>query len=123
MKTILVAEDRDASRELLDAVLSAAGYRVLLAADGEEALGYAETAEIDLVILDLRMPRLDGYGALVRLRAMERYKDVPIMALTASAMPEEEQRALESGFTSFITKPVNPSELRQRISRLLHPGE
>ena len=71
MKTILVAEDRQASRELLDAVLSAAGYEVVMAEDGEEALLRASEQQFDMIILDLRMPRLDGYGALAKLRVLE----------------------------------------------------
>ena len=123
MKTILVAEDRDASRELLNVVLTSAGYCVILAADGEEALRLAAETRADLIILDIHMPRLDGFGAIARLRADPAYADVPVIALTASAMAGDRDSVLAAGFTEYISKPVNMSLLRRDIARLLenHP--
>lgn len=119
MKTILVAEDRDASRELLNVVLTTAGYHVLLAADGEEALARAAETPADLVILDIHMPRLDGFGVIRRLRADPAYADVPVIALTASAMAGDRDSVLAAGFSEYISKPVNMSLLRREIARLL----
>jgi CheY-like chemotaxis protein len=118
-KTILVAEDRDASRELVRTVLSAAGYSVLEARDGREAIERALETQADLVILDLYMPHTDGFGVLQRLRAEERYKITPIIALTASAMAGDAQRAIDLGFTAYISKPVKMAQLRLEISKLL----
>jgi CheY-like chemotaxis protein len=118
-KTILVAEDRDASRELIRTVLSAAGYDVVEAVDGREAIEKADRTHADLVILDLYMPNVDGYGVLRHLRAAEKYRNTPIVALTASAMSGDKQRAIESGFTAYISKPVKMTELRREIGRLL----
>jgi two-component system cell cycle response regulator DivK len=118
-KTILVAEDRDASRELVTTVLAAAGYSVLEARDGAEAIDCALQTQADLVILDLYMPHTDGFGVLRRLRAEERYKGTPIIALTASAMAGDSERAISSGFTAYISKPVKMTELRREIQRLL----
>ncbi len=81
MKTILVAEDRDASRELIRTVLTAAGYAVVEARDGREAIERALENPADLVILDLYMPHTDGFGVLARLRGDEHYAKVPIVAL------------------------------------------
>ena len=118
-KTILVAEDRDTSRELICTVLSAAGYDVIEACDGREAIERALEAQADLVILDLYMPHTDGFGVLTRLRAEDRYRSVPIIALTASAMTGDCERAIASGFTAYISKPVKMSDLRREIGQLL----
>jgi len=118
-KTILVAEDRDASRELLCTVLTTAGYAVIEACDGREAIKRALETQADLVILDLYMPHIDGFGVLERLRAEERYAGTPIMALTASAMAGDCERAIASGFTAYISKPVKMADLRRAIGGLL----
>lgn len=119
MKTILVVEDRDASREMLNVVLTAAGYDVILAADGEEALVRAAAQPVDMVILDIHMPRLDGFGVIQRLRADSAYVNVPVIALTASAMAGDRDSVLAAGFSEYISKPVNMSLLRREIARLL----
>ena len=118
-KTILVAEDRDASRELICTVLTAAGYVVVEACDGREAIKRALETQADLVVLDLYMPHTDGFGVLERLRAEERYSGVPIIALTASAMAGDCERAIASGFTAYISKPVSMAELRRAIGGFL----
>jgi len=122
-KTILVAEDRDTSRELVTTVLSAAGYAVMEACDGREAIECALERQADLVILDLYMPHTDGFGVLERLRAEDRYKLTPIIALTASAMAGDCERAIASGFTAYISKPVKMTDLRREVSRLLGEGQ
>jgi len=119
MKTILVAEDRDASRELISTVLTAAGYLVIEARDGQEAVDRAMEISADLVLLDLYMPQLDGFAVLERLRERPEYAAVPVIALTASAMAGDRERALECGFTEYISKPVNMAFLRREIERLL----
>jgi CheY-like chemotaxis protein len=119
MKTILVAEDRDASRELIRTVLAAAGYAVVEARDGREAIERALETPADLVILDLYMPHTDGFSVLERLRAHSHYSKVPIVALTASAMAGDREKAIASGFSEYISKPVNLALLRQEVGRLL----
>jgi CheY-like chemotaxis protein len=119
MKTILVAEDRDASRELLQAVLTTAGYRVLTAVDGRDALATAATHPFDLAIVDLNMPHMDGVGVLQCLKENPQFAAVPVVALTAHAMDGDRERALAMGFSEYITKPVNLSLLRRELARLL----
>ena len=121
MKTILVAEDRDASRELICISLTAAGYSVIEARDGKESIDRAFEVQADLVILDLYMPHTDGFGVLSRLRAEDSYRDIPIIALTASAMAGDRERAISSGFSDYISKPVNMGFLRREVERLLGP--
>ncbi len=119
MKTILVAEDRDTSRELLNVILTSAGYAVILATDGEEAISRAGETPIDLVILDIHMPRVDGFGVIRHLRADPAYRTTPVIALTASAMAGDRDSVLAAGFTEYISKPVNISLLRREVARLL----
>jgi two-component system cell cycle response regulator DivK len=121
MKKILIAEDRPSSRELIRTVLEGCGYSVSEASDGREAVEVAKRENPDLLIVDLQMPALDGLGVLAELRRDERFADVPIVALTASAMQGDRERALEAGFTEYITKPVNLRFLREEITRLLSP--
>lgn len=119
MKRILVADDRPSSRELICAVLDSAGYEILEAVDGEDALEKALHNPIDLVILDLQMPKIDGFGVVSALRKQERFAATPILALTASAMPGDRERALEAGFSSYIAKPIDLKALRAEIRRFL----
>lgn len=119
MKTVLVAEDREVSRELIRAMLEHSGYLVLEAADGAEAITMARAHGPDLVLLDLQMPIKDGFQVLTELRADLRFQSTPIVALTASAMHGDKDRALMSGFTSYLTKPLSLFEMRKEFSRLL----
>lgn len=119
MKKILIAEDRPSSRELIRTVLEGCGYIVFEAADGRQAVDVARREIPDLLIVDLQMPALDGLGVLAELRRDERFADVPIVALTASAMQGDRERALEAGFTEYITKPVNLRFLREELTRIL----
>jgi two-component system cell cycle response regulator DivK len=119
MKKILIAEDRPSSRELIRTVLEGCGYIVFEASDGRQAVDVARRELPDLLIVDLQMPALDGLGVLAELRRDERFAEVPIVALTASAMQGDRERALEAGFTEYITKPVNLRFLREELTRLL----
>ena len=119
MKRILVAEDRPASLELIRTVLDSAGYEVIEAADGQEAVAKACSTPIDLVLLDLQMPKMDGFMVLAELRKDPRFISVPIVALTASAMQGDRERALSAGFSAYVAKPVNLAILRFEIERLI----
>jgi CheY-like chemotaxis protein len=119
MKKILIAEDRPSSRELIRTVLEGCGYIVCEASDGRQAVEVARREHPDLLIVDLQMPALDGLGVLAELRRDPRFAAVPIVALTASAMQGDRERALEAGFTEYITKPVNLRFLREELTRLL----
>jgi CheY-like chemotaxis protein len=118
MKRILVAEDRAASRELITTVLESIGYDVIEAVDGEEALHKAAESPVDLIILDLQMPKLDGFQVISMLRANGRFAETPIVALTASAMQGDRERALTAGFSTYVTKPVDLAFLRKEVERL-----
>jgi len=116
---ILIADDRPSSRELLRLVLERAGYAVVEAEDGEQALAVARTENPDLILLDLQMPGLDGYGVLSALRRDARFVHLPVLALTASAMRGDRERILAAGFTDYLAKPAGPETLRDTVARLL----
>jgi CheY-like chemotaxis protein len=122
MKKVLVADDKETSRELIRTVLESSGYAVTEAIDGGEALQFARQLQPDLVILDLQMPRLDGFGVLAELRRDRNFDATPIMALTASAMHGDRERALVAGFDSYISKPIPLPMLREEVERLLARG-
>ena len=119
MKTILVAEDRESSRELIRTMLEHCGYSVIEAANGAEAISLAREKSPDLVLLDLHMPIKDGFEVLADLRADPHFQSIPIVALTASAMQEDTERGSKNGFTAYLTKPLSFSTLRKELSRLL----
>jgi CheY-like chemotaxis protein len=116
---ILVVDDKASSRELVRTILENLGYAIEEAGDGVEALEAVHASPPDLVLLDLQMPRLTGEEVLARLRADQRFAELPVVALTASAMAGDREKALAAGFTSYLAKPVTLSTLRTEIERLL----
>ncbi len=121
-RRILIADDRASSRELLRLILVRAGYDVIEAEDGLAALEQARAGHPDLILLDLQMPGLDGYGALAELRREDRFRTLPILALTASAMRGDREKILAAGFTEYLSKPAGPDLLRETVARLLGSG-
>ena len=121
MKRILIVEDKASSRELVRTVLEHQGYAVIEAADGDEGLLKARAEAPDLILLDLQMPIRNGYEVLTELRREPRFHSLPIIAVTASAMQGDREKALAAGFNGYLTKPLPLSSLRSEIQRLL-PG-
>jgi CheY-like chemotaxis protein len=119
MKRILIVEDKASSRELLRTVLENQGFVVSEAADGEGALQKARAELPDLILLDLHMPVRGGYEVLKELRREPRFASVPIVAVTASAMQGDREKAIAAGFNAYLTKPVPLNSLRTEIQRLL----
>jgi CheY-like chemotaxis protein len=123
MKRVLIADDKATSRELIRVVLEGSGYVVSEANDGLEVVRFARETRPDLIILDLHMPGLDGFGALAELRRDRSLAGVPIMALTASAMQGDRERAMTAGFDSYVSKPIPLPKLREEVMRLLERAE
>jgi len=119
MKKVLVADDKATSRELVRTVLEKCGYEVFEAADGVEAIERAREIHPDLIILDLHMPGVGGIGVVRELRLDAQFASTPIMALTASAMQGDQERALSAGFTGYLSKPIRLATLRNEVDRLL----
>ena len=122
MKTVLVADDKATSRELVRTVLEKSGYTVAEASDGIEALRNARELKPDLIILDLDMPGMDGFGVIQEIRRDRELAATPVLALTASAMQGDRERALSAGFTGYIAKPIQLNALRSEVERLLLLG-
>ena len=119
MKKVLVADDKDTGRELVRTVLEKSGHQVFEASDGEQAVAEALRLQPDLIILDIHMPGLDGFGVIEKLRRDPAFSHTPIIALTASAMMGDRERAMAAGFTGYITKPIRLDALRGEVERLL----
>lgn len=119
MTTIVVADDKPSGRELIATVLEAAGYDVVEAENGLQALERVHEHCPALAVLDLQMPLLDGYSVARALRQENAFESMPLVALTAYAMPGDRERALAAGFTAYLTKPVNLMELRREVARLI----
>ena len=116
---ILVVEDNDKNLKLTRDVLEFAGYTVEVAITGEEAVAQALASVPDLILMDLQLPGMDGHEALARLRADPDTQRVPVVALTASAMPMDRERALSAGFDGFLEKPISVREFPDQVRRHL----
>jgi signal transduction histidine kinase len=117
--TVLVVDDNDANRSLARHTLEDEGYRVLEASAGEEAIAIVEREAPDCILLDVRMPGMDGFAVCERLRALPRGADTPVVFLTALRDVETFDRALRAGGDDFLTKPVRPTELVIRVQSAL----
>jgi CheY-like chemotaxis protein len=107
------------SRELLRTILERQGYEVMEAVDGEQAVHQASDFAPDLVILDLQMPKLDGYSVAIALRKIPGFATIPIVAL-AAALPEVSPEEMsQAGFTQCLVKPISPTRLRECVTGLL----
>jgi two-component system chemotaxis response regulator CheY len=116
---ILTVDDSASMRQMVRFTLEAAGYQVLQAADGVEALEMARGQGADLVLTDVNMPRMDGITLVRELRALEGYRYVPMLVLTTESGQETKQRGKQAGATGWIVKPFNPEQLLATIARVL----
>ncbi len=124
MSKILIAEDNPVNRELLRELLEMRGHTVAEACDGEEALGMMEQSQPDLVLLDIGMPLLDGFGVIRKIRENPRFASMPVVAVTAYAMQGDREKILSSKFDGYLSKPVDARSLVQELDRVLsQPGE
>ena len=119
MKTVLIAEDNPVNRELLRELLEMRGYAVVEASDGEQALREIDQNIPDILLLDLNMPVLDGFGTLKRIRQEPRLASLPVLAVTAYAMRGDREKILSSGFDGYLSKPITSAELERELERLV----
>jgi CheY-like chemotaxis protein len=117
--TILVIDDNPVNLKLASEVLLADGHAVIRAEDAEQALSILQLRMPDLVLTDIALPRMDGLELTRRLKADSRYRHLPVVALTASAMKGDEARILEAGCDAYIAKPINTRTLTAQILRVL----
>lgn len=119
---LLVAEDEKDVRELIEIILRYHGFEVVSARDGREAIAAAEAEQFDLILLDVRMPRVDGYEACRRLRQMESTRDIPVIMLSALGQEAEKTEGLAAGADEYLVKPFTPNSLVAIVNRHLGRG-
>ena len=117
---VLVVEDNVSNFVLIARMLGYLGIHCEWKTSGYEVVEYADTLpRLDLILMDIRLPYEDGYGALKKIRASERFKAVPIIAVTAEASQEQMNKARDSGFDGFLGKPLDPDRFPDQIRRIL----
>jgi two-component system cell cycle response regulator DivK len=120
---ILVVDDNRDNRELVVKVLKNRGYDMVEAVDGEDALRKAQDERPGLILMDISLPKMDGYEVIQRLKSQEEYRDIPIVALTAHVMKGDKERAMNAGCIGFIPKPIDIRELPEQIRYYLKDNE
>ena len=119
MAKILIAEDERDIRDLVAFTLRFAGHEVSAAANGEEAVELATRVNPDLILMDVRMPRMTGYEACKVMKANPDLKDIPVVFLTARGQETEIQQGLEAGAEEYLLKPFAPDQLTNRVKAIL----
>lgn len=117
-KTILTIDDSRTMREMLNHALSGAGYRVLQAVDGVDGLEVLAANAADVVITDINMPRLDGFGVIEGVRADPNHRATPVLVLTTESDQAKKDRARQAGATGWIVKPFHPDKLLDAVRRV-----
>jgi two-component system cell cycle response regulator DivK len=118
--TVLVVEDNVSNFVLIARMLGYLGVHCEWKTSGYEVVEYADTLpRLDLILMDIRLPYEDGYGALTKIRSSDRLKRVPIVAVTAEASVEQMEKARASGFNGFLGKPLDPDRFPEQIRRIL----
>jgi two-component system, cell cycle response regulator DivK len=120
-KTILVVEDQEDNRQILRDLLASAGFRMVEAHDGREALTLARSERPDLILMDIQLPILDGYEATRSIKRDPELKDIPIIAVTSYALSGDEERAREAGCDAYVAKPYSTRLLLAKIGQFLGP--
>jgi CheY-like chemotaxis protein len=118
---ILIIEDDTLSLTLAQYLLDAAGHRTLAVREGSTGIRAALAESWDLILCDLQMPQMNGYQVLADLKSDPNWKPVPLLAMTASSMPEDRRTALGAGFDGFLEKPIEPQHFVAQIEAYLHP--
>jgi two-component system, cell cycle response regulator DivK len=122
MPRLLYVEDNEMNRDMLSRRLQRRGFEVLIAGDGEQGVTLAAAEKPDLILMDMRLPVLDGWEATRRIKAAPATRRIPIIGLTAHAMATDRDRCLEAGCDDYDTKPVELGRLLEKIERLLGTG-
>ena len=123
MKKLLYVEDNEDNIYMLSKWLQREGFAVVIARTGSEGVRLAHSEQPDLIIMDLVLPEMDGFQATRELRLSTDTRDIPILALSASVLPEDQHRAIEAGCDEFEIKPVNFASLLEKIERFLKAGK
>jgi two-component system cell cycle response regulator DivK len=122
MKTILIVEDNEKNMKLVRDILRHNGHETIEAATGDEGVRLAVAKRPDLVLMDIQLPDIDGIEALRRIRDVRELDTVPVIAVSASVMPDDQQKIVTSGFDAFVTKPINLQQFLETVKRFLDQG-
>ena len=122
MSTILIVEDNEKNMKLVRDILQHRGHATLEAATGEEGVRLALTRQPDLVLMDIQLPDIDGITALARIREASALDHVPVLAVSASVMPEDQHKIVSSGFDAYLTKPISIKPFVATVERFLKDG-
>ncbi|MGK6308265.1 response regulator [Variovorax sp. DT-64] len=122
LSTVLIIEDNEKNMKLVRDILRHEGYATLEAATGREGLRLAREAPPDLVLMDIQLPDIDGIAVLREIRRDAALDAVPVLAVSASVMPDEQQKVVSSGFDAFITKPIQLQQFRETVQRMMKEG-
>jgi PAS domain S-box-containing protein len=120
---ILLVEDNEINQQVAKEILEGAGLKVSLAADGQEGVKAVNESSYDVVLMDIQMPIMDGYAAAREIRKDERFKELPIIAMTAHAMAGDEDKSLKAGMNGHVTKPIDPDQLFSTLQKWIKPSE
>ena len=118
-KRILIVEDQEDNRKILRDVLSRAGYDLIEAFNGEDAVRLAQSEQADLILMDIQLPGIDGYEATRRIKATVDLRPIPIIAVTSYALSGDEAQARAAGCDAYVAKPFSPRELLARVREYL----
>ena len=119
MSKILLVEDNDMNRDMLSRRLQRRDYEVVMALDGQEGIAMAKSEHPDLILMDISLPVIDGWEAARSIKALPETQNIPIIALTAHAMPGDREKCLDAGCDDYDTKPVNFQRLLEKMQALL----
>ena len=120
MFKILLVEDNEMNRDMLTRRLQRKGYEVVIAADGKEAVRKAQSQTPDLILMDIRLPLIDGWEAMQRIKIMPETQYIPIIALTAHAMTGDMEKCMDAGCDDYDTKPIDLPRLLEKMQALLN---
>ncbi len=119
MASILAVDDSASMRQMVAFTLKGAGYDVIEAGDGQEALNLAKSKKVNLVLTDVNMPKMDGIALIRALRGLPEYKFIPMLMLTTESAADKKQEGKAAGATGWLVKPFNPDQLLATIKKVL----
>jgi two-component system cell cycle response regulator DivK len=118
-KRILIIEDQEDNRAIMRDLLSAAGFELIEAMNGEEGVKLAQSERPDLILMDIQLPIIDGYEATRQIRAIDDLKSIPIIAVTSYALSGDEAKARATGCNGYVAKPFSPRQLLAKVREFL----
>ena len=118
-KRILAVDDQEDNRRILRDLLTSAGFEVIEAVTGEEAVAVAESQQPDLILMDIQLPGIDGYEATRRIKAIEKLRRVPLIVVTSYALSGDEAKAMAAGADAYVSKPFSPRALLAKVREYL----